>query len=233
MTAEKLITCVSKYYDDSLSQNMSIFLNAEMIKIPTIEQMFRLIPNREYNTNLLIVDIDELTNYAGDIGLLDIIVTIQTLIDWRRCYKQSDKTLPVGLAVSTETKPRLIKEALSTGFITGLYPRGDDFSIDEKIQALNHMLDRQHHIPQKIQKLLHKKPPRAKINKDTNEIKLTARQQQILNLIVEKGASNKLIARILNISESTVKLHMTQILKKYSLTNRTQLALFTKSKNID
>jgi DNA-binding NarL/FixJ family response regulator len=212
---------------------MSISLNAEVINIPTIEQMFRLISNKEYNTNLIIVDIDELTNYNNNVGLLDVIVTLQTLVDWRRCYKQTDKTLPVGVAVSTETNPRLIKETISTGFITGLYPRGDDFSVDEKVEAVNHLLNRQYYIPEKIKKLLHKKPPRARINRDPDEIKLTARQQQILNLIVDKGASNKLIARILNISESTVKLHMTQILKKYRLTNRTQLALFTKSKNID
>ena len=233
MTTERLITCVSKHHNDSLSQSMAIPLNAEIIFIPTIEQMFRLLPNKRYNTDLLVIDIDELTNYATDVNPLDIIMTIETLVDWRRCYKATNRTLPVGIAVSTETDPRLIKEIISTGFIKGLYPRGDGFSLDEKVEAMNHLLNRQPHVPEKIKKLLHKKPPRANINKLSDEIKLTPRQQQILNLIVDKGASNKLIARILNISESTVKLHMTQILKKYNLTNRTQLALFTKSKNID
>lgn len=63
------------------------------------------------------------------------------------------------------------------------------------------------------------------------EVTLTPRQEQILNLITTRGASNKMIARSLNISESTVKLHVASLLKKYCVRNRTQLALFSKEKN--
>ena len=51
---------------------------------------------------------------------------------------------------------------------------------------------------------------------------------QILNLIKERGASNKVIAKTLNITESTVKLHVGIVLKKFGVKNRTQLALFSK-----
>jgi DNA-binding NarL/FixJ family response regulator len=61
------------------------------------------------------------------------------------------------------------------------------------------------------------------------KITLTPRQRQILDIIVTRGVSNKNIARMLHISESTVKLHMSSILKKFGLRNRTQLALFAKS----
>jgi DNA-binding NarL/FixJ family response regulator len=54
---------------------------------------------------------------------------------------------------------------------------------------------------------------------------LTPRQKQVLNIICNSGASNKVIARSLKISESTVKLHISCILKKYGMTNRTQLAI--------
>jgi DNA-binding NarL/FixJ family response regulator len=60
-------------------------------------------------------------------------------------------------------------------------------------------------------------------------IRLTARQQQIFNLITTKGTSNKHIARVLLISESTVKLHVGCILKKYGVRNRTQLAVFAQT----
>jgi DNA-binding NarL/FixJ family response regulator len=44
-------------------------------------------------------------------------------------------------------------------------------------------------------------------------------------LVANRGLSNKKIAQILNISESTVKVHISSILKAYGVRNRTQLAL--------
>jgi DNA-binding NarL/FixJ family response regulator len=58
-----------------------------------------------------------------------------------------------------------------------------------------------------------------------NNIKLTSRQNQVLTLVCHRGISNKAIAKILEISESTVKIHISAILKKYGVRNRTQLAL--------
>ena len=60
------------------------------------------------------------------------------------------------------------------------------------------------------------------------KITLTPRQRQILEIVATRGISNKSIARMLHISESTVKLHMSGILKKFGLRNRTQLALFAR-----
>ena len=61
-----------------------------------------------------------------------------------------------------------------------------------------------------------------------DEIKLTPRQEQILYLIQERGSSNKVIAKTLGITESTVKLHVGLVLKKYGVRNRTQLAVYSK-----
>lgn len=55
--------------------------------------------------------------------------------------------------------------------------------------------------------------------------KLTPRQQQVLRLVCHRGLSNKAIAGILKISESTVKIHISSILKEYGVKNRTQLVL--------
>ena len=54
--------------------------------------------------------------------------------------------------------------------------------------------------------------------------KLTARQTQVIDYIV-KGCSNKEIAYELGISEGTIKLHVSSILKILKVTNRTQAAL--------
>ena len=53
---------------------------------------------------------------------------------------------------------------------------------------------------------------------------LTRRQRDVLALIAE-GKANKLIADALNMSESTVKAHVKQIIRRLNVANRTQAAL--------
>lgn len=53
---------------------------------------------------------------------------------------------------------------------------------------------------------------------------LTPRQIEVLQLL-QKGKSNKLIAYELEMQESTVKVHVRQIMKKLNVTNRTHAAL--------
>lgn len=65
-----------------------------------------------------------------------------------------------------------------------------------------------------------------------NELKLTPREKQIVELLLQRGCSNKVMARSLNIGESTVKLHMGNILKKVGARNRTQLTVFIKDYTI-
>jgi DNA-binding NarL/FixJ family response regulator len=55
--------------------------------------------------------------------------------------------------------------------------------------------------------------------------KLSAREGEVLALLVE-GLPNKLIARRLEISEKTVKTHLTSIFRALGVTDRTQAALW-------
>jgi len=59
-------------------------------------------------------------------------------------------------------------------------------------------------------------------------IALSRREMAILRTLTE-GASNKIIARKLVITESTVKVHMKAILRKLRLQNRTQAAIWART----
>ena len=60
---------------------------------------------------------------------------------------------------------------------------------------------------------------------DTAMALLSARERDVLRLIAQ-GDSNKLIARTLDIAETTVKIHVQHILRKLQLSSRVQAALY-------
>lgn len=55
--------------------------------------------------------------------------------------------------------------------------------------------------------------------------KLTPREKEILTCLA-RGESNKVIARNLSVAESTVKIHVQNVLKKLNLSSRVQAAVF-------
>jgi DNA-binding NarL/FixJ family response regulator len=58
-------------------------------------------------------------------------------------------------------------------------------------------------------------------------LELTDREREVLDLVAE-GLPNKLIARRLEISEKTVKAHLTRVFETIGVTDRTQAALWAK-----
>lgn len=67
-------------------------------------------------------------------------------------------------------------------------------------------------------------------DKDENFSALTDRQQDVVALVA-KGASNKVIARELGITDRTVKAHLTSIFEKLGISDRLQLALYATRRN--
>jgi DNA-binding NarL/FixJ family response regulator len=61
---------------------------------------------------------------------------------------------------------------------------------------------------------------------------LTARERDVLRLLVRGGLSNKQIAWRLGISEKTVKAHLTSVFQRIGVEDRTQAALWAQRNNI-
>lgn len=221
----KHITYVSpRPIDIKTKEILSERIPADILHLSSLLDLYPKFSDTSFHTDLVIIDIEGFYDFVG-VGVYDIVNTILTLIKSTTQIINDIETKRITILAATadlNTKINILKDVLCSD-VKGIFPRGPDFSIDEKEDALIHLLSGQYHIPQKIQSVLRPKKSKHHINTD---IQLTPRQTQILSLIKNRGASNKAIAKILNITESTVKLHITSILKKFGVRNRTQLALF-------
>ena len=72
--------------------------------------------------------------------------------------------------------------------------------------------------------------PAAK-QRQEREVILSQRESQVLHWLVD-GASNKVIAREMQITETTVKAHIKSLLRKVRATNRTQAAIWALENNV-
>lgn len=136
------------------------------------------------------------------------------------CHLNSDHPCHVVLIVDGESDHVWLKTAATEGY-QGMIPTCDWQHVAEFNQALQMALDAKTHWPKKMWTWF--QPRKVQTTKPT--LKLTPRQQQVLHMIQTRGASNKLIAKQLKISESTVKVHIGAIMKKFGVRNRTQLAV--------
>jgi two-component system, NarL family, nitrate/nitrite response regulator NarL len=67
------------------------------------------------------------------------------------------------------------------------------------------------------------------LNEDHAVVRGLSRRELVILRTLTEGASNKIIARKLVITESTVKVHMKAILRKLRLQNRTQAAIWART----
>jgi DNA-binding NarL/FixJ family response regulator len=65
----------------------------------------------------------------------------------------------------------------------------------------------------------------ARLLQEMTETPLTPREREVL-VLIGRGMPNKIIARELSLSEKTVKAHVSSILAKLGVTDRTQAALY-------
>ena len=131
------------------------------------------------------------------------------------------KKLHVTALITKTTNYNIIKKLKKLG-INGIVLDLKDWTLEEVNEGLQAALKRETWWPKHI---IDRLPGRELTSKKKQLIQLTDRQEQVAKLICQRGSSNKTIGKYLNISESTVKIHVSAILKAYGVRNRTQLAL--------
>lgn len=198
--------------------------NTQLLVLNQVSELYPLLSDPKFNTDCIGFDSEALAG-ANGLGLWDTINTITNILKsttYKAGNREEKRNTIFSLGVSSNTDPAIIKEFLSVNErCVSIWPRGKEFDLASKEMAFLAAINKTKHIPKVM-----KKPK----NKKTKAVLLTPRQSQIFSIIVTRGCSNKTIAKMLNISESTVKLHMGAILKKYGAKNRTQLVAFSNNK---
>lgn len=183
-----------------------------------INELFKLFSNNVFCEEIIAIDIEKFISCEGS----DVVSFMDSLNTVINCTCDIICRPKLVVAVDICSNPNLIKLLLGSK-IHGFYPRGDAFTHAEKLDCINKVSNGEFYIHPKIKELIS-----CKKVIPLNTIELTPRQEQIVSLIQCRGASNKVIAKMLNITESTVKLHISHIFKKCGVKNRTQLAVFLK-----
>lgn len=209
-------------------------INLDVSFLNSIPELFPLLSNPNFNNDYISIEMNTLENFTKTNGLIDtyeVLNTLNTLIRstvYRKdTGKISKRNTKLGVAVDLKLSARSLKEMAITPAISfvilspSLETKTNDVIDTVRDVAFNNVA-----MPKRITELF--KKPKKKELEIQEQIKMTARQHQIYNLVTNRAASNKIIAKTLGITESTVKLHMSSILKKYGVRTRTQLVLFSK-----
>jgi DNA-binding NarL/FixJ family response regulator len=206
-------------------------LPINILSVNSIQDLFPLLSSPSYYTDFIVIDEEILYKDTNGLDVFDILNTLNILIK-STVYRLSSSIKPVKrdtkiiVLITRKTEPKIIKELMTFGCISSIVLKIENESqLQDSIEQLNKILSGDFTISKEVMCLI--KPKIKKQNKP--EISLTTRQTQVMHLLTDRGLSNKLIAKTLNITESTVKLHISSMLKKFGAKNRTQLVAFAKN----
>lgn len=170
--------------------------------------------------------IKKLKNIQPDILLLDINMPIMNGLDVLKELKQKNNPIKI-LILTVHSEIEYLVKAVDIG--ADGYILKDSGSVELK-QAINVIINGDSYIQPSLLPALNSRLINRDIEKDKLEA-LTKREIEILKQIAG-GMFNKEIAINLNISERTVKNHISNIFKKIDVSDRTQAAVFAIKNNI-
>ncbi len=165
--------------------------------------------------------VDAYEKHLVDLVLMDVRMPIMTGIEATRVIRQRDPKAKV-LILTTFADDEYAMEALKLGALGYLLKDADAASLLSSIEScLNGGISIDASVAGKVVPRLINRPEPT-----VNEmIELTSRERSILQLVGD-GKNNQEIADALHLSVGTVKNHVTVILQKLGLRDRTQLAIF-------
>ena len=161
-----------------------------------------------------------------DVILMDLVMPGKTGI---KAIEEIKKNQPKAriLVLTSFADDKNITGAIEAGAYGFLLK---DTSPDELVQTIHSVFKDKLTIPQEFtQILLNKKNSKEKI--ETVVENLTPREIDVLQCIAQ-GMSNKQIAQTLFISTTTVRSHVSSMIRKLNLENRTQLAIYAKDHDL-
>ncbi len=170
--------------------------------------------------------LDKLDVYKPDILLLDINMPNMNGLDVLKELKARKSKVKV-LVLTVHNETEYLMKAVDIG-ING-YVLKDSESAELK-KAIRAIMDGETYIQPSLIPALNAK--RLERNEDEEKIdSLTRRELEVLKLLAI-GMYNKEVAEKLEISERTVKNHVSNIFKKLEVTDRTQAAVFAIRNNL-
>lgn len=215
-----VVTLAKFTLPSDIQQELEQATNTSTVAVQSVKDLFNYIADPKKSVSVIIIGGWAEVFAESKLSLIEVIGAVKTII---QC---SGRAIKLSVGINSQVDHHTIQEIRRMP-IDYIWPGSTEFSLDVKIEAMRAMLAGEPFTHPKLDALL--KPPRRSRTKPSG-VQLTPRQNQIMEIVSQRGASNKVIARMLGISESTVKLHMSGILKKYGVRNRTQLALFVRDK---
>lgn len=170
--------------------------------------------------------LDNLMKYDPEVLLLDINMPEKNGIDVLKKMKEDKSSVKV-LILTVHNELEYLMNAVDIG-VEGYIMKDSDSS--ELKKAVRAVRDGEHYIQPSLIPALNNRL----LNRDVEKEKvasLTNRELEVL-IQVANGMFNKEIATNLNISERTVKNHISNIFKKIDVSDRTQAAVFAIRNNI-
>ncbi len=157
-----------------------------------------------------------------DVILMDLVMPGMDGITATGQIKQRQPGVKV-IALTSFTEDDKVFPAIQAGASSYLLKDITPDALVEAIRAVHCNEPRLH--PEIMRKLMDQVAQQTHENTSSGGSHLTERQLEVMRLVAH-GKSNQEIARILVISEKTAKSHISNILAKLDLDDRTQLAIY-------
>jgi len=156
------------------------------------------------------------TEHRPDVLLLDLSMPDVDGIEVTKRLREASPDTKVVVFTSFSDRERIV-QALDAGAVGYLLKDAEPEELHAAVQAASR--GEAPITPRAAAALLADRRERP------TEVALTAREREVLGLVVE-GLANKQIARRMGISEKTVKGHLTNLFQRIGVADRTQAALW-------